>query len=310
MAIELIATVTPKNNQTYPIVLSNDIKGGLHSVSSIAERDSISTQRLQNGMLCYVENDKMYQYVNGEWIEFYSGSPNSSSTFIVDTYEDMLSLNEITLGTICYVKESEDINLYYFSEVGWKSFSTGDDKVVTYVVSDTPPEDTSVLWIDTSSSRANEDFFDNLLAEVRAAISVQNVRINELINIVDEQSTLITRLEKEVKVLEDKVKTLEETIENGEIIIKPTTFDSLLTEDGDIFITEDGDVIILEVSENDEEETETYYVMTEEGDIIITEDGDNIILENATIENVTSSKILTENGEMLVTELNEYLILE
>lgn len=61
MAIELIDTVTPANNQPYPIVNSDDIKGGYHSVKSLAERDSIPKQRRQANMLCYVDGVGMFR---------------------------------------------------------------------------------------------------------------------------------------------------------------------------------------------------------------------------------------------------------
>lgn len=78
MAIELIDTVTPANNQPYPIVNSDDIKGGYHSVKSITERDSIPKQRRQANMLCYVDGVGMFR-LNSDlstWI-----SADSTATF-------------------------------------------------------------------------------------------------------------------------------------------------------------------------------------------------------------------------------------
>ena len=43
MAIELISTITTKNNGSYAIALSNEIQGGLHSKKTLKERDNIST---------------------------------------------------------------------------------------------------------------------------------------------------------------------------------------------------------------------------------------------------------------------------
>lgn len=263
MAIELISTVIPKNNQTYPIALANDIKGGLHSVSSIEERDNIPQQRLQNGMLCYVNNDKMYQYIDGTWIDFYSGSGNSSTstTYIVDTKDELLTLDttDVEFGTLCYVKD--EVNLYYFTSDGWKSFILGKN----YYIGSTPPSDTNLLWIDTSSANVNESFLDSLLAEVRACISEQNLKINELNVIIKQQSTRILQLESEVEALKD-------AISSGDIIV--TSSDSILTEDGDTLITEDGYTIILESSSTDE-----IYILTENNEIIITELGEKLTLE-------------------------------
>ena len=52
MAIELISTVKPKNNGTFPIVEANDIKGGYYSVESIEIRDTIPEKNARYAMLC------------------------------------------------------------------------------------------------------------------------------------------------------------------------------------------------------------------------------------------------------------------
>jgi hypothetical protein len=80
MAIEIIDTLGQKNNGEFPLVDSNDIKGGYYQVISIEERDSIPSIRRKEGMLCYVKNDKIYQLLNGianeNWTVFYSNSRN------------------------------------------------------------------------------------------------------------------------------------------------------------------------------------------------------------------------------------------
>lgn len=57
MAIEIIDTLGQKNNGIFPLVDSNDVKGGYYQVDNIEERDSIPNIRRKVGMLCYVEND-------------------------------------------------------------------------------------------------------------------------------------------------------------------------------------------------------------------------------------------------------------
>ena len=76
MAIELISTVKPKNNGTFPIVEANDIKGGYYSVETIEIRDSIPEGRRMPGMLCYVYGDKIYKLADDliTWEEFKTGS--------------------------------------------------------------------------------------------------------------------------------------------------------------------------------------------------------------------------------------------
>ena len=68
--IEIISQLKPKNNQTYAIADVNDLKGGYIQVETISEMQAfLSTNKLKEGMLCYVrtvENDlHMYQYRGG-----------------------------------------------------------------------------------------------------------------------------------------------------------------------------------------------------------------------------------------------------
>ena len=86
--IELISTITTKNRGSYAIALSNEIKGGLHSVGTAKDRDAISTARLQEGMLCWVVDEELYyQWINNEWIEFTVGGEGNSYIYRVTTYE-------------------------------------------------------------------------------------------------------------------------------------------------------------------------------------------------------------------------------
>lgn len=55
MAVQVADTMKAKNNLDFPIVESQDIKGGLHCVTSIAERDKLlQSEKKQAGMLVYV----------------------------------------------------------------------------------------------------------------------------------------------------------------------------------------------------------------------------------------------------------------
>ena len=78
MAIEIIDTLGQKNNGEFPLVDSNDIKGGFYQVDTVNERDLIPSIRRKEGMLCAVKNDKVYQLVGGigneYWVVFNAGS--------------------------------------------------------------------------------------------------------------------------------------------------------------------------------------------------------------------------------------------
>ena len=100
MAIELIDTVTPANNQPYPIVNSDDVKGGYHSVNSISERDAIPKQRRQSNMLCYVDGVGMFRLESdlSTWV-----SADNTAVFEMEVdgestteYSLAINLNEVS----------------------------------------------------------------------------------------------------------------------------------------------------------------------------------------------------------------------
>ena len=63
MAITLISDIKQANNGTFWLVDSNDIRGGLYHVDSVAEMNVLPTDNLKEGMLCYVAaEEKFYQY--------------------------------------------------------------------------------------------------------------------------------------------------------------------------------------------------------------------------------------------------------
>jgi len=58
--------VTTSTEDPYPVVETNDVKGGLHSVPTILDRQKIPLPRRMKGMMCYVEETvKTYQLVGG-----------------------------------------------------------------------------------------------------------------------------------------------------------------------------------------------------------------------------------------------------
>ena len=80
MAVELISEIIQKNGGKFPLLDSNNLRGGFYSVSTEAERDSIPTERRKVGMLCYVTGDNKYYKLedNGQW-----GKANLGDTGIV-----------------------------------------------------------------------------------------------------------------------------------------------------------------------------------------------------------------------------------
>lgn len=170
MAIELIDQIKQKNNGTFPLIDSNDIKGGYYQVSSIEARDNIPAERIKIGMLCYVEStDTIYRLKSSGWSSF------------------QVSVSGLGGG-------------YYFG--------------------DTPPDDTSLIWIDTRITSIDQ-YLDSV--------------------ILDEFREIISSLNNKIQGLEERVVVLE--LNQGGTV---TSSNVLLTEAGETLLLEDGTELLLE----------------------------------------------------------------
>ncbi len=68
MAVTVISTIKPANNQPFPVAEANDIKGGLHQVETMIDLNSMPVDRITPGMLCYISTeDVYYKRVNDSW---------------------------------------------------------------------------------------------------------------------------------------------------------------------------------------------------------------------------------------------------
>ena len=94
--IELISEITQKNNGQFPLLDSNNIRGGAYSVDSLIERDNIPTVRQKVGMLCYVkETNKYYKLEDtGAWTEWTTGASIGIPIFTQDYIDKATSLPE------------------------------------------------------------------------------------------------------------------------------------------------------------------------------------------------------------------------
>ena len=102
MAVKIADTLKAMGN--FPVVDTNDIKGGYYQVDTIQERDNIPESKRKIGMLCWVaEDDKVYKLKSdGTWIKYKSvGSGNIA----INVEEDIKNLTDIEVGTFIYVKE-------------------------------------------------------------------------------------------------------------------------------------------------------------------------------------------------------------
>lgn len=246
MAIELISTITTKNNGNYAIALSNEIRGGIHSKKTIAERDNISSDRLQEGMLCYVSQaGQYYQWKNEQWVVFSVGGEGGTGTpmYRVDTYEDMLSINKLDVidGTLCHIINDRNENyLYYYHGNEWKPVGS---KYQVWIGTDTPPNK-NYLWVDT-----------------RNLVSGEDVTLENPPTFIDTQ--LIQYLKEQIYTLNNKIKEIQDAIQNGDF------------GDG-----ENND------NDNNEGDTELKgtYIVDENGNYLLTESGEFIITEDSFID--------------------------
>ena len=288
MAIELISTVKPKNNGTFPIVEANDIKGGYYSVESIKIRDTIPEGRRMPGMLCYVWRDKIYKLQDDlvTWEEFVVGTSGEGGGGTVTS-------NGIWIGT---------------SE---------------------PPNNSYVLWIDTSDESLDESF--------------SSLVINEFKSILTSLSNRVIQLERDVSYLKQfhgdtpdipdipdipdvpdipPTPTTNDTLlvnENGFMLINEkgqilcgntntgtiTTTRVLVNEDGSILTNEKGQLLCLDLVQVDS----TQIMVNENDQILVNENGDILCFNVGTSPN-TDEVLTNENGQILVNENDDILCLE
>ena len=113
MAIEIIDTLGQKNNGKFPLVDSNDIRGGYYQVDTVEERNEIPLVRRKEGMLCYVKNDKIYQLIGGMdnecWVVLNTGT-STGGGFSGD-YNDLINKPTIPSKTSDLVNDSGFITI-------------------------------------------------------------------------------------------------------------------------------------------------------------------------------------------------------
>ena len=75
----IAAPIVPYSTiDSYPTHYAKYGKGGYMSLATLAERDSIPEERLEEGMLVFVlEDGQSYQYLNGEWVSAKVGKEDS-----------------------------------------------------------------------------------------------------------------------------------------------------------------------------------------------------------------------------------------
>lgn len=116
MGIEIIDQLTQKNSGKFPIVDSNNVKGGYYQVNTIEERNNIPMERRKEGMLCWVKNSSTYilsgGITNDNWQVFKTsgdGSGSGNGSLVAQTKEQISTLKS-SVGVFIYVLNDEDNN--------------------------------------------------------------------------------------------------------------------------------------------------------------------------------------------------------
>ena len=220
MAIEIISTLKQKNNGKFGLIDSNDVIGGFYQTDTLDERDSIPSARRKEGMFCWVGG-------------------NVKKVFqLVDG-----------LTNDCWIE--------------FKSGSSDEGTIVdgySHIwVGTSPPEDTSMIWLDTRSDGILDDETD-----------IETV--NKLISRIGELENTIALLAKRVAYLE----------ENGVVIPGGggnTSENVILLEDGTEILLEDGTPLLLEEDNSGSNTEITNGILLEDNTHILLNDNNPLLLE-------------------------------
>lgn len=239
--INVISQIKPANGADFPIADVNDLKGGYIQVETMEEMyEFLNTNKLKNGMLCYVNQDteyKMYQYKNGVWNPWVvegGGGGGAAYIKVVDKMEDLDDIDNKIKGQLVFVNEIKDIR--YYDGENWNSFSK-------IYIQPTEPDDKGGIWIDTSEQREHNSS-STIIQDLLGVISILTEKVNKLEFMVRDQLDFGSfsdnktndflgqeglnpeenRYENATSVEEDNAQQ-QENINNGYIDVEPDSFE-------------------------------------------------------------------------------------
>lgn len=158
----------------YPTHYAKYGKGGFVSVQTLDERNNISEERKEEGMLCFVIQDPdkifLYQWLNGEWVKptFSSGGSGGGDgkVTIVQTPEELNQKPELQQeGQIVYIKSTDEL-LFWSNKNAWISI----DHIR---IQDDEPTDKNVLWVDTKEKSLPQYKNEDIQALIEAVSALQ-----------------------------------------------------------------------------------------------------------------------------------------
>lgn len=280
MGIEIIDTLSQKNNGSFPLVDSNDIRGGFYQVDSIEERDLIPSVRRKEGMLCAVKNDKLYQLVGGieniNWVVFVSSDDEGYLKEITDTLnkkvDDIILTDDSFLNFYANNVLIKSIKIEGGSEIASQEIEQLKNTKVDDITVDTKDgityirlfaNDTLLKSVEIKTGGeslihvgADEPTADN--CEVWIDVSDDEEYIGSLPDLMlNEIKTIINNLQSEVESLKQMVVNHEARIVYLEVNgggssggsgegNKDTVYVPLVLETGELLTLEDGTILTLE----------------------------------------------------------------
>ena len=255
---------------------------------------------------------------NKQFKRLYPASLDGTDTW--DSYEELVAYAASPTSYVNQIIGCEGrayiIRLNESGEKEVHPLMDGEASMFGFHIGPEAPEDTSLIWIDTSDDVIGTSFDSQVLDEFRAAYAFLQKQIDDL-------KASNSQLKSENTLLKNRVDALEEKINSGWQPSGPTgpvvidTFEFLLEDGSGSLSLEDGSgVLIMENGQDGPTvDTDNFGFLLEDGSGSLSlEDGSGVlIMENGqdgpTGETVDNTMLL-ENGDILLTEKGEYFIYE
>ena len=222
---------------------------------------------------------------NKQFKRLYPASLDDTETW--DSYEELVAYATSPTSYVNQIIGCEGrayiIRLNESGEKEVHPLMDGEASMFGFHIGPEAPEDTSLIWIDTSDEVIGTSFDSQVLDEFRAAYAFLQKQIDDL-------KTSNSQLKSENTLLKNRVDELEEKINSGWQPTGPTgptgpvdtdSFEFLLEDGSGSLSLEDGSGVLIMENGQDGPTGETVdnAMLLENGDILLTENGEYFIYE-------------------------------
>ena len=222
---------------------------------------------------------------NKQFKRLYPASLDGTDTW--DSYEELVAYAASPTSYVNQIIGCEGrayiIRLNESGEKEVHPLMDGEASMFGFHIGPEAPEDTSLIWIDTSDDVIGTSFDSQVLDEFRAAYAFLQKQIDDL-------KTSNSQLKAENTLLKNRVDELEEKINSGWQPTGPTgptgpidtdSFEFLLEDGSGSLSLEDGSGVLIMENGQDGPTGETVdnAMLLENGDILLTENGEYFIYE-------------------------------